>query len=104
MEKLLEVDYFKDISNSVIEGVGFGKERQINLKKREDKNWGTFSLEGGTATNVNNLLLVIEAIEKELDESYCPNERIYQEFLHLYNRMLVQKQKFQQHYEQWKKF
>lgn len=104
LEKLLEVDYFKDISNSVIEGVGFGKERRINLKKREDKNWGTFSLEGGTATNVNNLLLVIEAIEKELDESYCPNERIYQEFLHLYNRMLAQKQKFQQHYEQWKKF
>lgn len=98
-KQLIEVDYFKDISNSRLIGEGYGKERNIKSELLNEENWGVFSLEGGSSRNINKLLLNIEAIEKDLEENYKSNSHVYEEFLNLYNIVKVKRQKVEEYSE-----
>lgn len=91
--QLEEANYFKDISNSQLTGEGFGKNRKIKSELLSEENWGVFSLEGGTSSNINKLLLNIEVIEKDLEENYQSNTDAYQEFLCLYNGLKNEREK-----------
>ncbi|WP_164716492.1 AAA domain-containing protein [Paenibacillus whitsoniae] len=99
--QLDKADYFKDISNSELTGEGFGKNREIKSKLLNEENWGVFSLEGGTSTNINKLLLNIEAIEKELEGNYQAGrgESVYQEFSRLYDELKMEREKMQEYSE-----
>ncbi|GAF66839.1 hypothetical protein BTS2_3744 [Bacillus sp. TS-2] len=98
-KKLAEVNYFKDVSNSLITGIGFGKDREIESEFLDEGNWGTFSLEGGASTNISKLLLNIEAIEKELGENYQANPNVYQKFSRLFNELSNEREKIQEYKE-----
>lgn len=56
----------------------------VNYRQGEEKLWGAFSLEGGKADNMNNILTTIEHIVKYLWEEYEPDEDIYEAFLQQY--------------------
>lgn len=56
----------------------------VNYRQGEEKLWGAFSLEGGKADNMNNILTTIEHIVKYLWEEYEPDEDIYEAFLRQY--------------------
>ena len=47
---------------------------------KEERFWGTFSLEGGKAENMTNILNKIECIFKYLDKEYKSNSEIYNKF------------------------
>lgn len=96
-KQLDEASYFKDISNSKLTGEGFGKDRVIKSELLNDENWGTFSLEGGASTNINKLLLNIEAIEKDLEENYQANTGVYQEFTRLYDELKTERERVQKY-------
>jgi superfamily I DNA and/or RNA helicase len=95
--QLGDANYFKDISNSQLTGEGFGKNRNIKSELLNEENWGTFSLEGGTSSNINKLLLNIEAIEKDLEENYQSNTDVYQEFSCLYNGLKIERDKVEEY-------
>ncbi|MDO4602779.1 MAG: AAA domain-containing protein, partial [Eubacteriales bacterium] len=99
LERIKEADYFTYISNCDIEEEGIGKERILTFKEKEEKCWGTFSMEGGASANVNKLLLVIEAMEKELEASYIPDSSIYQKFLSRYQKVEERKRELQKCWE-----
>ena len=65
LSELEKADYFKDIAN-------------VNMK--EERFWGTFSLEGGKAENMANILNKIECIFKYLDKEYKSDSEIYNKF------------------------
>ncbi|MGM0940262.1 MAG: AAA domain-containing protein [Bacillota bacterium] len=98
-KQLAEANYFKDVSNSKLTGEGFGKNREIKNELLNEENWGTFSLEGGASTNINRLLLNIEAIEKDLEENYQANTGVFQEFLRLYDELKIEREKIQEYSE-----
>ena len=60
-----KADYFKDIANKDM---------------KEERFWGTFSLEGGKAENMTNILNKIECIVKYLNEEYKSDGEIYNKF------------------------
>lgn len=97
--KLMEADYFKNISNSEIELELSEDSRELKVVKKKEKNWGTFSLEGGASKNIRNLLYTIEVIEKELEDVYQPDRRIYQSFLDLYKELMEKQQEVQKYYQ-----
>ena len=99
LEQIKEADYFTHISNCDIEEEGIGKERTLTFKEKEEKCWGTFSMEGGASANVNKLLLVIEAMERELETSYMPDTGIYQRFLSMYQKIEERKRELQKCWE-----
>lgn len=92
---LAEADYFKDIANSKLKSKGFGKHREIESELSEEDKWGVFSLEGGTASNINHLLLTIEAIENDLEENYQDNPDTYREFLSFYSQVENKREEIQ---------
>lgn len=100
-KQLDEADYFKDVSNSELTGEGYGKNREIKSELLNEENWGVFSLEGGASTNINKLLLNIEAIEKDLEVNYQANtgESVYQEFSRLYDELNIEREKMQEYSE-----
>ncbi|GGE54994.1 ATPase [Pullulanibacillus camelliae] len=98
-KQLAEANYFKAVSNSKLTSEGFGKNREMKSELLNEENWGTFSLEGGAETNVNNLLLNIEAIEKDLEEHYQANPDVYEDFLHLYDELKIEKERIQEYSE-----
>lgn len=100
-KQLDEADYFKDVSNSELTGEGFGKNRKIKSELLNEENWGIFSLEGGASTNINKLLLNIEAIEKDLEVNYqaTTGESVYQEFSRLYDELKIEREKMQEYSE-----
>ncbi|MEK5107983.1 AAA domain-containing protein [Cytobacillus sp. FSL K6-0129] len=100
-KQLEEANYFKDVSNSKLDGKGFGKNREIESELLNDENWGAFSLEGGTSKNINKLLLNIEVIEKDLEENYQANTSVsvYQEFLQKYEKIKIVREKIQEYSE-----
>lgn len=100
--QLVEADYFHLLSNSEISSEGFGKDRKLKIDPSEEKNWGTFSLEGGASVNMNKLLLNVEFIEHSLEEEYQSNPDIYQHFLDLYHQLDVERKKIQRHSEKMK--
>jgi len=65
LPELEKADYFKDIANADM---------------KEERFWGTFSLEGGKAENMTNILNKIECIAKYLDEEYKSDSEIYNKF------------------------
>ncbi|MGE7998299.1 AAA domain-containing protein [Lysinibacillus sp. NPDC093190] len=97
--QLVQANYFKDISNSKLTGEGYGQNRNIISELLNEENWGTFSLEGGASTNINKLLLNIEAIEKDLEENYQANTGVYQEFSRLYDELKIEREKMQEYSE-----
>ncbi|MCR8855196.1 AAA domain-containing protein [Lysinibacillus fusiformis] len=97
--QLVQANYFKDISNSKLTGEGYGQNRNIISELLNEENWGTFSLEGGASTNINKLLLNIEAIEKDLEENYQANIGVYQEFSCLYDELKIEREKMQEYSE-----
>lgn len=99
LEQIKEADYFAHISNCDIEEEGIGKERILTFKEKEEKCWGVFSMEGGASANVNKLLLVIEAMERELETSYMSDTSIYQKFLAGYQKVEERKRELQKCWE-----
>ncbi|MFD0960985.1 AAA domain-containing protein [Paenibacillus chungangensis] len=98
-KQLDEADYFKDISNSELTGQGFGKNREIKTELLNEENWGLFSLEGGASTNMNKLLLNIEAIEKGLEDfdQASIGESVYQKFSSLYDKLKLKREEMQEY-------
>ena len=99
LERIKEADYFTYISNCDIEEEGIGKERILTFKEKEEKCWGAFSMEGGASANINKLLLVIEAMEKELENVYMSDTGIYQKFLISYQKVEERKRELQKCWE-----
>ena len=65
LTELERADYFKDIANADM---------------KEERFWGTFSLEGGKAENMTNILNKIECIFNYLNEEYKSDSEIYNKF------------------------
>ena len=65
LSELEKADYFKDMANKDM---------------KEERFWGTFSLEGGKAENMTNILNKIECIVKYLNEEYKSDGEIYNKF------------------------
>ncbi|MFL2079414.1 AAA domain-containing protein [Marinilactibacillus psychrotolerans] len=106
IEKIEKVDYFKSVANSKLTEKWINKEdKKIRTTKRqplEEKNWGTFSHEGGKSENINQLLLNIEFIVQYLNEDYQPNGRVYKEFSAMHKQVLHKREDTQKYYEKLK--
>ncbi len=91
LSDLLHADYFTEISNA----------KELGEKRR--KQWGIYSVQGGTSTNLCKMRWIIDQMVKELEqEAYVPNPNIYNEFFSLYNEVKSVKDKYQQYYKQLK--
>lgn len=106
-EKIAEIDYFSNISNSKFNEYWISNKdqedktiREIKIEKSDDKNWGCFSLEGGKSDNMSNLLLNIEFITKYLKEEYSDNEPVYKEFTKFYKKVLEERNRVQKCYKE----
>ena len=99
--EILEANYFENISNSKLEMKWeAGKPEKTMNSSVEEKNWGTFSLEGGKKDNVEKLLLTIDFMEAHLKEDYLSNPDVYQEFLQLYGQLYRERNRVQKYSEQ----
>ena len=82
------VDYFTEISNSQVSTKWLDKEnRELLIKKKlsgEAKFWGLFSLEGGKADNMANIITNLKHIIEYLDTEYTLDDEVYEEFLNQY--------------------
>lgn len=94
IEELKEADYFREISNANVWVEWLedenGKKREELVKESvpgEEKFWGVFSLEGGKADNMTNILTNMKHIHKYLEEEYLPDQDIYKEFLKHYEEV-----------------
>ena len=94
IEELKEADYFREISNLKVSVEWLedenGKKRENLVKETilgEEKFWGVFSLEGGKANNMTNILTKMKHIHKYLEEDYLPNQDIYKQFLNYYEEV-----------------
>ena len=90
-EELKEADYFREISNAKLSIEWLedenGKKREELVKEfvpGEEKFWGVFSLEGGKADNMANILKNMKHIHKYLEEEYLPDQDIYKQFMKHY--------------------
>lgn len=94
IDELKEADYFCEISNAKVSVEWLedenGKKREELVKESvpgEEKFWGVFSLEGGKANNISNILTNMKHIHKYLEEDYLPNQGIYKQFLSHYEEV-----------------
>lgn len=94
INELKEADYFCEISNAKVSVEWLedenGKKREELVKESvpgEEKFWGVFSLEGGKANNMSNILTNMKHIHKYLEEDYLPNQGIYKQFLSHYEEV-----------------
>lgn len=91
VEELKAADYFTRISNSKLstKWVEEGGKKKLQLIIEdilgEDKFWGLFSLEGGKADNMANIITNLKHIVAYLDSEYISNDDVYEEFIKLYN-------------------
>lgn len=92
--ELKEADYFREISNAKVSVEWLedenGKKREELVKEsvpQEEKFWGVFSLEGGKANNMTNILTNMKHIHKYLEEDYLPNQGVYKQFLNHYEEV-----------------
>ncbi|MGM0338847.1 DEAD/DEAH box helicase [Enterococcus sp. AZ007] len=99
IDQLLEADYFTNVANTKFD---LKKNRSETTKNVADDKlrWGTFSLEGGKADNVKLLLLHLKAIETYLNEEYCSDPDVYQDFLELYETVLKKRNEAQEYFRQ----
>lgn len=91
LEELKTANYFAQISNSKVstkwvkeEG---GKKKEQLIRKEipgEAKFWGLFSLEGGKADNMTNIITNLKHIVEYLDTEYISDDGIYAEFIKQY--------------------
>lgn len=94
IEELKETDYFREISNAKVSVEWLedenGKKREELVKEfvpGEEKFWGVFSLEGGKADNMTNILMNMKHIHRYLEEEYLPDKEIYKQFLQYYEEV-----------------
>ena len=95
IDAIQEVDYFSHISNCHIEKKFMNNKFEITSTFKGYKNWGTFSMEGGKASNIEQLILTIESIIKYLKENYIPEPAVYEQFKTLYKMVDHERQKVQ---------
>lgn len=88
LEELKAANYFTQISNSKVstkwvEEEGGKKKEQLIRKDipGEAKFWGLFSLEGGKADNMTNIITNLKHIVEYLDTEYISDDGIYEEFI-----------------------
>ena len=94
IEELKEADYFRELSNEKVSVEWLedekGRKREELVKEfvpGEEKFWGVFSLEGGKADNMANILTNVKHIHRYLEEEYLPDQEIYQQFLKYYEEV-----------------
>ena len=94
IEELKEADYFREISNAKVSAEWSedesGKKREELVKESvqgEEKYWGVFSLEGGKADNMSNILTNMKHIHRYLTEEYLPDQEVYKQFLNDYEEV-----------------
>jgi len=97
--ELESTDYFMSISNTKYETQWKDKKPTVIPTQLEPNNWGLFSLEGGKANNISNLLLVIEEIVKNLDDQK-PNPTVYCDFIKLYEEVAAYRESAQKFCDQ----
>lgn len=92
--ELRQADYFREISNAEVTAEwredenGKMKETLVmEAGEGEEKFWGLFSLEGGKADNMANVLTNIKHVYKYLEE-YLPDEEVYKQFLKQYEEVM----------------
>lgn len=92
-EELKAADYFYELANAKLTSEWIkdknGKHREVLRKEPsdEEKYWGIFSLEGGKADNMMNIITHIKHIYQYLDNNYHSNQEIYQQFLAYVNEV-----------------
>ena len=59
----------------------------VETSQGEEKFWGLFSLEGGKADNMTNILTNIKHVLKYLEEVYLSDGDIYKQFLNQYEEV-----------------
>lgn len=91
IQELKQADYFREISNKKVSSewredeTGRMQEELVSeAGQGEDKYWGVFSLEGGKADNMTNILTNIKHVHKYLEEEYLPDQDVYKQFLKQY--------------------
>lgn len=108
IEGIIDADYFYENSNKKFK-VEFPEEngkktREIASEPLANENWGTFSLEGGAKSKIDNLLLTLEVNENHLKEDYESNPNVYEEFLKLYKQLEEERNKVQKYSEMIQKY
>ena len=87
VEELKAADYFTRISNSKLSTKwieeGGKKKPQLIMEDipGEDKFWGLFSLEGGKADNMANIITSLNHIVEYLDKEYISDDDVYEDFI-----------------------
>ena len=103
LEAILKVDYFKEIANSKVsvdwEDDGNTKPTLTSKKLEEDHNWGLFSLQGGTKTNMDYISAVLQHVHKYFKEEYLTDEAVYEAFSRDYQIMADYRDKRQEEYD-----
>lgn len=104
IEELKSADYFSTISNSKVSTKWIededGKRREelvVETIPGEEKFWGLFSLEGGKADNMTNVITSIKHVVEYLENEYIPNDEIYAEFKKQYKEVINIKAQIQAH-------
>lgn len=102
IEELKQADYFYEISNAKVSVEWVedenGKRREVLVSEpgqEDEKFWGVFSLEGGKADNMTNILTNIKHIHKYLEEEYLPDQDVYKQFLKQYEKVAMIRTKTQ---------
>lgn len=102
IEELKCADYFYEISNAKVsvkwieDENGKKKEELVSESGQgEEKFWGIFSLEGGKADNMANILTNMKHIHKYLEEEYVPDQDVYRQFLKQYREVKAIRTKVQ---------
>lgn len=105
LSELMDVDYFKQLSNSEIkehwEQQASKKVKKITVKPRVGKlTWGLFSLEGGKAKNLNSLLNKIELMVQNLKQpDFKSQPNAYADFKSQYCQLKNRRAKTQAFFE-----
>lgn len=93
LEELREADYFREISNSKSfrdweGGTEEGhREKPVHQTNEGESCWGLFSLEGGRATNMTNIVTNVKHVLEYLQNDYMPDEDVYEAFLEQYGQV-----------------
>lgn len=103
IEEIKEADYFTTISNCQFEKSFQNQQFNLQVTKVSDDNWGVFSLEGGKATNIEKLLLTIDAMVKDLNNNFLDTPQVYNEFMELHNKVKEEREEKQRIYDNYKR-
>ncbi len=94
IEELRLADYFRETANAKVsaewtedESGKRWEELVVETSQGEEKFWGLFSLEGGKADNMTNILTNIKHVLKYLEEVYLSDGDIYKQFLNQYEEV-----------------